>query len=251
MSGSGLQLQRAAAFGLCAATALAVHGAQAADSPTLHLHHEPLISSFKADEFEYRVGDVDDRFHWEAEGWVGGDDHKFWYKARGEQFTTGRDGLEQAELQALYSRRISTFYDAQVGIRYDFAPDPERTFAVFALKGLAPYFFDTDLSGFVSNEGELSLRAEARYDLLLTQRWIVQPKFEVNLSSDDAPARAIGSGFNTLELELRLRYEITRKFAPYVGLSWERRFGETAALVRRDGGDPDVFSLNAGVRFWY
>lgn len=214
-------------------------------------HNGGIVRFIQLEELEYRTLDDSDAVEWEGQGWIGGDRDKFWVKFRGEQTLSGRDGLEQAEFQALYSRAISTFYDAQLGVRYDLAPDPERAFAVLALHGLAPYFFETDLSLFASNEGELSLRAEARYDLLLTQRLILQPQIELNLASDDAPRRGIGSGFNDLELGLRLRYEISRKFAPYVGVSWERSFGETASLARREGEDPDTFNFVAGLRLWY
>ena len=157
--------------------------------------------------------------------------------------------MEKGEIQLLYSRRLSDFFDAQAGVRYDFAPDPERGFGVFALQGLAPYWFEVDASAFVSNEGELSARFEAEYDLLITQKLILQPTAEVNIAAQSVRERGIGSGINDVELGLRLRYEIERKFAPYVGTSWERKIGQTADYARNEGEDVDNLSFVTGVRF--
>jgi copper resistance protein B len=210
---------------------------------------EPLFYFFQVEEFEYRANDNQDTFNWDAQGWIGGDFNKLWLKTEGEQPIEGR--LEEAEIQALYSRKISDFFDAQVGIRYDFAPDPERTFAVVGIEGLAPYFFEIDAAAFVSNKGEISGRFKAEYDILLTQKLVLQPKFEMNVAVQEVEERGIGSGVNDVELGLRLRYEIVREFAPYVGVDWTRDLGQTADFSRAEGEDVNTLSFVAGVRFWF
>ena len=204
---------------------------------------------FQADEFEYRVNDGADTFYWEAQGWLGGDTNKAWLKTRGEQVIDG--ALEQAEVQLLYSRKVADFWDFQAGVRHDFEPQPNRTFGAIGFHGLAPYFFEVDTAMFVSEKGEVSFRLEGEYELLLTQRLILQPKFETNLAVQEVRERGIGSGFNDVELGLRLRYEITRKFAPYIGVSWEKALGQTADFVRDEGEDTSVLGFVGGIRFWF
>ncbi|MCF4167546.1 copper resistance protein B [Zavarzinia compransoris] len=206
-----------------------------------------LFTFFQAEQFEYRANDGHDSLNWDAQGWIGNDDHKAWLKTEGEKPTDGR--LEKGEIQLLYSRRISDFFDAQAGVRYDIEPGPERGFGVFALQGLAPYWFEIDASAFVSNEGEVSARFEAEYDLLITQKLILQPTTEVNFAVQSVRERGIGSGINDVELGLRLRYEIERKFAPYIGISWERKIGETADIAQDEGEDIDTLSFVTGIRF--
>ncbi|MCA1240810.1 copper resistance protein B [Stappia stellulata] len=206
-----------------------------------------LFTFFQAEQFEYRANDGGGSFNWDAQGWIGTDDHKAWLKTEGEKPTDGR--LEKGEFQLLYSRRISNFFDAQVGVRYDIEPGPERGFGVFSLQGLAPYWFEVGASAFVSNEGEVSARFEAEYDLLITQKLILQPTAEVNLAVQSVRERGIGSGINDVELGLRLRYEIERRFAPYIGISWERKLGETADFARDEGEEIDNLSFVTGIRF--
>ena len=210
---------------------------------------EPLLAFLQIEQFEYRFQDGDDQFVWDAEGWYGGDKEKVWFKTEGEQPIGGR--LEAAEIQLLYSRLISDFFDVQAGLRHDIAPDPERTFAVLGLHGLAPYFFEVDATAFLSNKGELSARLKGEYELLLTQKLVLQPSVEVNFSATNAEERGIGSGLTDIEAGLRLRYEFIREFAPYIGINWERKVGKTADLARDEGEDTNVFSFVAGVRFWF
>lgn len=209
-----------------------------------------IYTFFQADEFEYRAGDDgDDSFNWDVQGWIGGDYRKLWLKSEGETAVPGH--LEDAETQLLYSRLLTDFFDIQAGIRYDFQPRPQRGFAVLGLHGLAPYYIEMDAAVFVSDEGEVSARLEAEYELLLTQRLVLQPSFETNMAVQDVSERGIGSGINDIELGLRLRYEVRREFAPYIGINWERELGETADLARDDGEDDDALSLVAGIRFWF
>jgi copper resistance protein B len=208
-----------------------------------------LFTFFELEQLEYRTGAGADTFTWDAQGWVGGDFNKLWAKTEGEHEVGG--DLERAELQLLYSRAISANWDFQAGARVDVRPEPERGFAAFGFKGLAPYFFEVDAAAFVSHKGEVSARLEAEYDVLLTQRLIAKPSLEMNFAAQEVAARGIGSGLNDVELGLRVRYEIVREVAPYVGVAWERKVGATADLARRAGKDVDALKFVVGLRVWF
>ncbi len=189
----------------------------------------------------------DESLLWDAQGWWGGDLSKLWWKSEGDI----EDGdVGDAELQLLYSRAITAFFDVQAGVRQDLEPD-SRTYAVLGLQGLAPYWFELDAAAFVSEEGDVSARLEAEYDLLLTQRLVLQPRAETEVAFEDDPERGLGSGFTGVDLGLRLRYEIRRELAPYIGVEWSRALGETADLVRAAGGEDETTALVAGVRIWF
>ena len=211
--------------------------------------HEPNYIFFQADQFEHRAQDGDDSLKWDAQGWVGGDYEKLWLKTEGAKRIGGK--VEDAEAQLLYSRLLTDFFDVQAGVRYDPEPHPRRGYAVLGVQGLAPYYFETDVALFLSNEGELSGRFSAEYELLLTQRLILQPALEINLSAEEVKERGIGPGVNGIELGLRLRYEIRREFAPYIGVNWERKLGQTADIARGNGEDAGIPSLITGIRFWF
>lgn len=202
------------------------------------------------DRLEYQTNDGSPLFLWDGQGWAGGDRNKFWVKTEGEyDFNAGE--FEEAEIQGLYSRAISKYFNLQTGVRHDISPDPSRTFGVFGVQGLAPYWFEVDAAMFVSGDGDVSARIEAEYDLLLTQRLILQPRTELNFAVQDTPQNKVGSGLSTAELGLRLRYEIKREFAPYVGVSWTRSVGNTADFARADGRSPGVVSAVVGIRSWF
>jgi len=201
------------------------------------------------DRLEYRDDEGPNHLLWDAQGWYGGDYNRLWLKTEGEKLARGK--TEKAEVQVLFSHLVTDFFDVQAGVRYDPEPHPRRGYAVLGVQGLAPYYFETDAALFLSNEGELSARFEAEYELLLTQRLVLQPSLEINLAAQDTSARGIGSGVSDIELGLRLRYEIRREFAPYIGVNWECKLGQTADIARRDGEDTDVPSFVTGVRFWF
>lgn len=233
---------------IAAATLAASATAQTmSDAPAMH---EPLVGHVLFDQLEYRVQDGEDVVAWDGQAWYGGDYHKVWLKTLGE-YGTRDDAFEQAEVQLLYSRLIGYYWDLQGGVRYDFRPRPSRAYGVIGLQGLAPGYFEVDLQGFVSEEGDVSARFEAEYDILITQRLVLQPKAEVNVAAQRVRELDIGSGINDVELGLRLRYEFAREFAPYIGVSWERKIGQTADFARDEGEDVDALSFVAGVRFWY
>lgn len=204
---------------------------------------------FQADRFEYQLNDDDNKRVWDAQGWIGGDYNKFWLKTEGEGVPG--EAWESAEIQALYSRTISSFWDVQVGVRHDFRPDPDRTFGVFGVQGLAPYWFEVDTAVFAGERGDVRWRGEFEYELLLTQKLILQPRLEVNASFDDVPEHGVGSGLNETELGVRLRYEIRREIAPYIGISWAKKYGDTADFAETDGESTSTVSFVMGLRAWF
>ena len=207
------------------------------------------FSQLLLDRLEYRMGKGADGYHWEGEGWIGGDINRFAFKTEGEGAFGGP--LERAEVQALYSRAIDPWFNLEAGVRHDIRPDPRRTYAVVGIEGLAPYWFEVSAQAFLSNRGDAHLRLEGSYDQRISQRLILQPAAEINVAAQDVPELGIGSGVSDVELGLRLRYEFAREFAPYVGVNWERKLGDTARLARADGERASATSLVMGVRFWF
>jgi copper resistance protein B len=211
---------------------------------------DQLFTLVKIDQLEYRKQDRNDLLVWEGQGRIGNDENKLTLKTEGE-YERNADKVENAEVQFLYQRMISDFFDAQIGIRRDIKLKPSRTFGVIGINGLAPQWFETDASLFVSNKGDTSLRLEAEYDILFTQRLVLEPSAEVNIAFSDDEPTGVGAGLSNVELGLRLRYEVTREFAPYVGINWERKVGKTADFAGEEGEDSNVFSVVAGVRVFF
>lgn len=205
---------------------------------------------FLFDQLEVSLRDGREGYTWEdVQFWYGGDINRLWIKSEGEGEFGGT--VESAEVQALWSRAIDPWFDLQGGVRYDFRPGPERAYLVLGLQGLAPYWFEVDVAAFLSHKGDLSARFEAEYDQLITQRVVLQPRVEADFSLQDIPAIGVGSGLSNAELGVRLRYEIVREFAPYVGVQYERAFGATARFRRLAGEDLGGWSLIMGVRAWF
>ncbi len=195
---------------------------------------------------EYRVQKGADAFRWDGEGWFGGDINRLVIKTEGEA-TVGKR-LDSAEAQAVFSHAISPYFNVQAGIRHDIRPGPNRTYATLGFEGLAPYWFDLSGALFVSERGAVLARLEGTYDQRLTQRVILQPRVELNLAAQDVAENGIGAGLSDAELGLRLRYEITRQFAPYVGVSWESKAGATARFARGAGERVHATSTVFGIR---
>lgn len=210
---------------------------------------DPIRTFVLADRLEYGWQKGDDTVSWDVQGWVGTDWNRLWLRSEGGG-PAGK-ALEEANLEALYARRITPYWYLQGGVRYDFRPKPERAYAAFGIQGLAPYWFDVQATGYLSERGDLSANLEAEYDLLLTQRLILQPRIETTVSANTVESLGIGEGVSDLQLGLRLRYEIRRWFAPYVGVTWRRAFGETADFARVAGEDVEETAVVAGLRAWY
>lgn len=185
---------------------------------------------------------------WEAEGWYGNDRDKVWLRTEGER-SGGK--LDDADLEIFWNRNVATFWSTQLGGRHDFGEGPSRTWAAFGVQGLSPYWFELEATAYVGQSGRTAARLRAEYELLLTQRLILQPEFELNLYGKDDPARGIGSGLSDAQLGIRLRYEVTRQFAPYIGVGWTRRVGNTADYAREDHQPLLDRQIVAGVRFWF
>jgi copper resistance protein B len=203
---------------------------------------------FLVDRAETRVGDGRDGYLLDIQAWHGGDIDKLWLKGELEG-GWGRKP-EHAEVQALWSHAIGPWFDLQAGVRFDPQPGPNREHLVLGVQGLAPYWWEVEGAVFLSNKGEVTARAEAEYDLRITQKLVLQPRAEVNLSLQDVPELAIGSGLTRAALGMRLRYQVSPLVAPYIGVEYERAFGDTRRFLRGEGEDPGGFNLLAGVRFW-
>ena len=207
------------------------------------------IATFQLDRLEAQSGKGADTWLWDADVSHGGDIDKLWLKSEGHGAFGG--AVEEAELQALWSHAIGPWFDLQAGVRQQWRKGPDRTHLAIGVQGLAPYFFEVDAAAFLSTKGEVTARIEAEYDQRLTQRLILQPRVEATLSAQDIPELGMGSGVTSLQAGLRLRYEIVREFAPYVGVEWQRDLGRTARFTRAVGDDPSRTALVAGVRFWF
>lgn len=190
-----------------------------------------------------------DSYRWDGEAWFGGDLNRLVLKSEGAGVSG--EGVEHAEVQALYARAVGPYFNLQAGMRHDFEPKPGRTYATIGFEGLAPYWFEVEGATFLSNKGDLSARLGGSYDLRITQRLILQPRAEFNLAATSDAATGVGSGLSDAELGLRLRYEIRRAFAPYVGVTHDRKFGKTADHARAAGEDVEDTRLVLGVRAWF
>ena len=207
------------------------------------LYGQVLLNRFEVFHSRHGSGQALD-----GQAWYGGDLDKLWLKADGER-VGGRLGATRTE--ALWNRAIATYWSVQAGVRHDFGEGPGRTWAAFGFQGLAPYWFDLQATAYAGQNGRTALRFEAEYDMRFTQRLILQPDLKVNLYGRNDPERRIGSGLSSIEGGLRLRYEFSRKFAPYIGVAWDRKFGTTAGFAREDGKAVQGTRVVAGVRIWF
>lgn len=199
------------------------------------------------DNFEWREGEHEHSQNWDLQAFYGTDYNKLWLKSEGASM----DGHESGRVEAAWDRIISTWWSLQTGVRHDFGGASSRTWVALGIHGLAPYFVEIDAALYVAEEGRTALRLEAEYDVLITQRWILQPSFELAAYGKDDVENGIASGISDVELGLRLRYEIRREIAPYIGVQWERLFGGTADSARSAGADADELLLVVGLRAWF
>ena len=210
------------------------------------------------DVLEYRPrmggGESASDYRWDVEGWYGGDYNRLWFKSEGQKDTAFKADYD-VDFQLLYGRFIRKYYDFQVGGRVETqsfrGSNVTRGQTVIGIEGLVPYNYEFESALFIDQNGAVSVRLSFTKDLLITQRVILQPRFETNAAAQRVEEFTTGSGLNNLEFGLRLRYEIRREFAPYVGISIDKSFGETATFVRQEGGDPSQVRFVAGVRMWF
>lgn len=230
---------------LLAALLAAPAAAQKAPNP-VHGHDGGINNFTLVEEADITRFDGQWVANWEAQGWIGSDISKFWWRTEGE---TKGPRLEQSEFQALYSRNIAMFFDAQVGLRHDIQPDA-RSYAVVGVQGLAPLFFETEAHAFFGFKGDVLLRLRQSFDIRMTNRFVIQPLFETDIYLTRVPERLIAPGPAIIEAGVLTRYEITRRVAPYVAVMVERRLGESARLAQAAGENPGGWSIRTGVRFW-
>lgn len=200
------------------------------------------------DQFEFGFG-RDEEFRWEGEVWAGTFKHRLWLRSEGRIDSDGdvRDG----RLDVLYDHPISTFFDIQAGVRYDLDALPGRTWAAFGVEGHVPHLFKGWATAYVGEAGRAALALRASYDRLITERLTLQPEIKLNLYSEDDPARRIGAGLSDINAELRLRYELTDRAAPYIGVGYRRRFGDTADFARAAGEHAEDARLVIGISSWF
>ena len=200
------------------------------------------------DQFEWRNTAEGNALAWDAEAWYGGDINRIWLRSEGERVAGTTQG---ARADLLWDHTFARWWSLQAGGRKDFGDGPGRSWAAIGVQGLAPYWFNTEATFYIGEQGRTAVRLKAEYELLFTERLILQPEAEANLYGKSDPARQLGSGLSDLEIGLRLRYEVRREFAPYIGVVWSRQFGGTADQVRESGGNPSEAQFVAGVRAWF
>lgn len=210
-------------------------------------HGKVFISKIMSNVLEYQTQNGEDGYRWDAEAWFGGDIDRLVVKTEGE----GARSVDNAEIQVLYSRAWDHVTDLQIGIRQDIEPNPSRTYLAAGFETLLPYWFEAEGALFVGERGQVLGRLGGSYDFQLTQRLVLQPRAELNFAVKNDSAIGLGSGLSDAELGLRLRYEIQREFAPYLGVSWERKFGDTADYARAGGERAESTSFVVGLRAWY
>lgn len=213
---------------------------------------EHRYSYFLADLLEYRPARDGGDFRWDGEGWYGGEYNRLWFKSDGEQSAAKAE--RNIDVQLLYGRFIRRYYDFQIGghaeTRTFRGASVTRGQAVVGIEGLVPYRYEIEALLFISRQGDVSGRFKYYRDYMVTQRWILQPRLETNIAAQRVEQFGIGRGLNDIELGLRLRYAIRREFAPYIGVSYERRLFGTADFARQDGANPGRLQFVAGLRIW-
>lgn len=200
------------------------------------------------DQLEWQAGGRTSGLSWDTKTWVGTDLNRVWLRSEG---ASAGGAVEDAEAHALYGRAFARWWDVVVGVRQDFRPGPSQTWAAIGIQGLAPQWFEVEATLYIGESAATLARFEAEYEVLLTNRLILQPLIELNLFGKALPDRGIGAGLSTVETGLRLRYEIRRELAPYVGLVWQRKFFGSADFARAAGDETGGWRAAAGLRMWF
>ena len=209
---------------------------------------DPLLTMVMLDKLEVGVEDDPVPQRLEMQAWAGYDLEKLWLKSDVER---AGNSTESADIELLYGLTVAPYWDVRLGWKHDFEPTPSRNWGSIGLYGLAPYFFEIDSTVYVDSSGRTSLDLSVEYEALFTQRLILSPEVEVIINGSNDSRTGSGSGFSSVEAGLRLRYEIRREFAPYVGVHWERVYGNTADFRREEGEDVDDLYVVVGIRAWF
>jgi len=192
---------------------------------------------------------------WEIDTWFGRDLYKFWIKTEGEYVShDGESEVEQAQIELVYSQAFSAYWDWQLGLRHD--PKPEvnnnqRNWLVLGAIGIAPGFWEIDANLYASDDDDVQINIEVEKELMLTQKWVLTPEFDITLNGKTNEDFGEGSGLSEIEASIRIGYEPSKKFQPFIGLSFLQTFGTTKNLKEAEGEDSDNFSLIAGIHFWF
>lgn len=214
------------------------------------VHDNTIFTHVLLDQFEARTGGSSSLFRWDGEGWMGTDMNRLWIKSEG---FAGNGTVSDGDHEVLYDRPVPRmrYFDGQAGVRADVDSGPKRMWFAVGLEGLAPYSFDFEPTFYISDGGHMAGRLNGSWDLYLTQRWVVQPQAELNFYSKDDPARKIGSGFSDIDGGMRLRYQVSRKFAPYIGWAYDGTFGNSARYARASGEATKSSTFVFGLRLWF
>ena len=223
----------------------------AAFPPGVHGHsvHDDMVHAYVlADELEWRAGHGASGLHWDVDGWVGKDRERFWFRAEG---VSDGDRVDEAHAHALYGRAIARWWDVVAGVRQDLRPGGAQAWAAIGVQGFAPYRIDVEVTGYVGAHGRTQLRLDAAHDLRLTRRVVAQTRLEGTIDGKADPAHDAGTGVAVVEAGVRVRYEIRRELAPYIGLTWKHALSDTADLQRAAGDAPAGLQLMVGLRVWH
>jgi copper resistance protein B len=214
-----------------------------------HAVHDRAVRYYALfDQLEWQAADDANGVSIDSRGWIGRDRDRLWFRAEGDG-ESGRVG--EAQTHVLYGRQFARYWDFVGGIRQDFRPGPARTWAAFGVQGLAPYWFDIEATGYIGASGRTHARFEVEYELLFTNRLVLQPLFEAELVGKSDPERGVGAGLSTTDLGFRLRYEIRREVAPYLGITWSNKWGKTADFAEAGGDDTGGARFVTGLRLWF
>jgi copper resistance protein B len=214
-----------------------------------HAVHDRAVHYYVLfDQLEWQTGAGATAGTWDNRGWIGRDVNRFWFRTEGK----AEDGdFAEAQTHALYGRAIDRWWDVVAGVRHDFRPGPSRTWAAIGVQGLAPYWFEVEATAYVGASGRTHARFEVEYELLVTNRLIIQPLVEAEIFGKSDPERGIGSGVSTTDAGFRLRYEFKRELAPYVGVVWSNKWGKTAGFAEAAGENTGGARLVTGLRLWF
>jgi copper resistance protein B len=212
------------------------------------VHDEALHYFVLFDQLEWQAADSGSGLNLESKGWIGGDVDRLWFRGEGD---TEDGSIGEAEAELFYGRQFSRWWDVVAGVRQDFEPGPARTWAAVGVQGLAPYWFEVEATAYVGASGRTHVRGEVEYELLLTNRLILQPLVEIDIYGKSDPERGIGAGLSTTDAGLRLRYEFRRELAPYVGVTWQRTYFGTRDFARQAGDSTGGARFVTGLRMWF
>ncbi len=224
-----------------------LHGAAPYGSP---INDERLYVHGILNQFEGRLSS-DPYFRWDGQAWAGSDFNRLWFKSEGRYNSEGKNEVGDGDTELLYDKPISTYFNLQAGVRSDLDSRPNRTWVALGVQGLAVGNWNLEMTGYASTEHRFAVKTNASWDYRFTQRLILQPQFETNWYTRDEKSRGIGAGLSDIDSGFRLRYEFSRKFAPYVGIAYQQFFFTTGDMRRQDGSSPSDVRGLVGLRTWF